>query len=111
MPWKLSENIGMELAHVLKRLMQERDLSISQLSRQAKIPVQTLHNWLNNQKPKDINQVKKVADFFSVSIDFLCFGVEPRTITATPPLKDFENEIYAGVFEVVLRKVRSPKKD
>ena len=93
----------MELARILKELCENRGVTISMLSRRTGVAQQTLHNWSSNVKPKNITQVKKVAEFFNVSLDYLCFGTEikvPNTITA------HSDDINAGVFEVVLRKVK-----
>jgi hypothetical protein len=45
-------------------------------------------------------------------MDYLCFGKPSPHSKATTPLKEYlEDEIYAGVFEVVLRRVGGNKKD
>lgn len=68
------------------------------------ISVKTLHNWLSDQKPKDLEQVKKVADFFQISIDSLCFGEGIKSTQEA--IENYRDEINAGVFEVVLRRVK-----
>lgn len=91
----------MKLAKRLRHLLAEKDLTISQLSRATKIPRQTLDNWASGQEPRSLNQVKKVADYFNISVDNLCFGKEQKT-----SITEFHDEINAGVFEVVLRRVK-----
>ena len=93
----------MQLAKILKELCDERGITISMLSKKTGVPQQTLHNWNSGVEPKNFTQVKKVADFFEVSLDYLCFGKEskkPEDITS------YRDEINAGVFEVVLRRVK-----
>jgi transcriptional regulator with XRE-family HTH domain len=91
----------MKLASILKSLTNERDITVSQLSKHTGIPVQTLHNWMSGMEPRSLSQVKKVADYFKVSVDFICFG----TSKESGKFHDFEHEINAGIFEVILRKV------
>lgn len=92
----------MELKSILKKLIQENGITITNLSKKTKIPLQTLHGWLQGSEPKSLRQVKKVADFFEVDLDYLCFGIEPKK----QDLTDFKDEINAGVFEVVLRRTK-----
>lgn len=95
---------GMELKTVLKRLIKERGISIVHLFRAAKVPLQTLHGWLQGSEPKSINQVKKVADYFDVDLDYLCFGIKQRVVKNK--IEELQDEINAGIFEVVLRRVK-----
>jgi transcriptional regulator with XRE-family HTH domain len=89
----------------LKHLIVLKDINVSQLARFTDLPINTVHNWLNGQSPQNLEQLKKVADYFEITIDDLCFGSKSNTRNDSP-LKDFEDEINAGVFEVILRKVK-----
>lgn len=96
----------MELKKILNDLLHENDINVAQLSRATKIPRQTLDNWLSGQEPRSLSQVRTIADYFSVTVDFLCFGTVPvprRTIN------DCEDEIFAGNFDVILRKAKGNK--
>lgn len=94
----------MQLPKRLRELMRHHDLTIAKLSQRTGIPVNTLHNWLAGQAPRNISQIKSVADLFNVSIDFLVFGketnIEPHVI---PDL------LKSGHVEIILRS-RSLKK-
>lgn len=39
----------------------------------------------------------------AVGLDYLCFGIEQKESS----LKDFKDEINAGIFEVLLRRVKT----
>lgn len=93
----------MELKSILKRLIREKGISITHLSRSTKVPLQTLHGWLHGSEPKSLRQVKVVADYFEVDLDYLCFGIKPKS--NKNQLEDFQDEINAGIFEVVLRRI------
>lgn len=94
----------MEFQKQLKKLLESKDMSASDLSRKVGISVKTIHNWLTGQAPRDINQVKKVANYFETSVDMLCFGVEAKE--SPEAIEAHRDEINAGIFEVVLRRVK-----
>lgn len=96
----------MKLASILKKLLKEKDITASQLSRSSGVPVQTISNWLSGQSPRSITQLKTVADLLGVDLDYLCFGESKPIVQDKNPIKDFEEEVNCGVFEVVLRKVK-----
>ena len=102
-PSNLTDKGLMQIGKILKKKLQDEDLKVTELSRATKVPLQTLHNWLSGQKPRDIDQVKRVADHFGVSINNLCFGEIEKS---NRELADFKDEIMAGVFEVIIRKPR-----
>lgn len=95
---------NMVLKTILKKLIKEKGITITHLSRASKVPLQTLHGWLQGSEPKSLRQVKAVADYLEVDLDYLCFGIKPKAYK--PQLEDFNHEINAGVFEVVLRRVK-----
>lgn len=96
--------LAVELKTILRRLIRDKGLTITGLSRKTKVPVQTIHGWLQGVEPKGVRQLKAVADFLEVDLDYLCFGIKPKT--DLPKIENFENDINAGVFEVVLRRVK-----
>lgn len=93
-----------ELKTILKKLIRERGISITHLSRATRVPLQTLHGWLQGSEPKSIRQVKKVADYFDVDLDYLCFGIKPKPVKNK--IEELQEEINAGIFEVVLRRIK-----
>jgi transcriptional regulator with XRE-family HTH domain len=93
----------MELSKILKKLFQERGITITHVAKKTGIAQQTIHNWLSGTEPRSLTQVKKVADYFDVSVDYLCFGIRPNI---KPTFEEFNEEINAGVFEVVLRRIK-----
>jgi transcriptional regulator with XRE-family HTH domain len=96
----------MEITRILRQLLSDRNMTVAQLARATKIPRQTIQNWLAGQHPRSLHQIKTVADFFRVPIDYLCFGSRFPAADFRERMIEFENEIDAGVFEVVLRRVR-----
>ncbi len=94
----------MELKSILRKLIKERGMTVVALSRGCKVPLQTLHGWLHGSEPKNVRQLKAVADFLDVDLDYLCFGIKPKL--ENHKIERFEDEINAGIFEVVLRRVK-----
>lgn len=101
----ITRSADMVLKTILKKLITDKGMTITSLSRVTKVPLQTLHGWLQGSEPKSLKQVKRVADHFGVDLDYLCFGIEskPRSY------EDYQNEINAGIFEVILRRTKSSK--
>ena len=56
---------------ILQNLLKESNLTQSQLSRNADIPLTTISGWLNFNRLPDYNAIKKLANFFGVTTDFL----------------------------------------
>lgn len=95
----------MTLAKNLQKLLRTRGLKVSELARATRVPAQTLNNWLSNQKPRSMEQVYQVARFFEISIEELYFGRPPDR--KNPVEFYLQDEVYAGQFEVILKKVSS----
>ncbi|EPZ51822.1 Cro/C1-type HTH DNA-binding domain protein [Bacteriovorax sp. BAL6_X] len=94
----------MQLSINLRTLLSEFDWSVPKLAKESGVNTQTIHNWLKGQSPRDLGQVKLVANTLSVSLDDLCFStIEEKSKEV---IKQFQDEIYAGRFEVVLRPIK-----
>ncbi len=91
------------IAQNLKRLLYENDMTVAQLSRATKVPPQTLNNWLSGLEPRNLRQVKQIAEFFRLTLDDFVYGSVDKKISGST-IEDYKDEIFAGVFEVVLRK-------
>jgi transcriptional regulator with XRE-family HTH domain len=100
----------MKLKVVLKGQMDSHGISLTDLAKETGVPKQTIHNWLCGSEPKSLGQVRSVARYFDLTIEELCYGeVERKSKVGsrlTNPIEEHENEIRAGIFEVVLRRVK-----
>jgi transcriptional regulator with XRE-family HTH domain len=89
----------------LKLYLDKRGLSASDLSRISGVPKQSISDWLGGSSPRNILNVKKVADALLVSIDHLVFGdgfLERSEGVGALPVA---NEWVDGVYEVKFRKM------
>ncbi len=77
-------------------------MTAAELSRATGVPQQTITNWLSGMSPRSLPQLKRVADHLGVAFDSLLFEQKKNP----HPLEPYKDEIEAGLFEVVLRRVR-----
>ncbi|MBS1983797.1 MAG: helix-turn-helix transcriptional regulator [Bdellovibrionales bacterium] len=103
----------MRLKEELRILLKERDLTAAQLARASGVSPKTISDWLAGTPPRNIDQVRKVARVFGVTVDRLCFGetlTEKPSQEATQPTSDLETLLgdgwITGLFEVRLRRVK-----
>ncbi len=104
-----SETILMRLKDNLRDLIKSNGITVAHLSRATKIPLQTIHGWLSGVEPRSLKQVKIIAEYFSQSIDELCFdspSSKKKKETRKNKFEEFQEEINAGTFEVVLRRIK-----
>jgi transcriptional regulator with XRE-family HTH domain len=95
--------LEMKLKIQLSTLIKQRGVTITTLAKSTKIPAQTIHNWIAGSKPRDLDQVKSVADYFEVTLDFLVYGIKSEVSQSTE-IEKHRDEINAGIFEVILRR-------
>ncbi len=89
----------------LRRLMDERRIRLSHLSHETEIPKSTVHDWMYGGNPRDVLALKRIADYFSVSIDEICFGSsasKPQQIKSE--ISQIKEEFNIGSFDVILLK-------
>lgn len=98
----------MKLKTILKGLMESHDITLSALAKATGVPKQTIHNWLCGTEPKTLDHVRAVARYFKIGIEELCYGDEEKASKTKSfnPIEEHEEEIRAGVFEVVLRRIK-----
>lgn len=97
--------MSIKIKTILRKLLHENDITAAQLARATGIAPQTINNWLGGQEPRNLNHLKKVADYFELTVDELVYGSSSKT-KSTEPLKEYADEINAGTFEVVLRRIK-----
>ena len=95
-----------QIGFVLKRLLEDRRVTLKEVSKATAIPSSTLSEWLNNRSPKNPEQIVKVAKYFEVSLHFLLFDEEDYQ---EPLNKVMREDIFSGVFEVNIKRVHSKK--
>ena len=90
----------------LKQLMNERNLSAAQVAKGINCPAKTVQEWLgpNGRVPRDLEVLKRLAEFFKCSTHFILFGEEdPRSVISE--ILD-KTEIHTGLYEITIKKVK-----
>lgn len=87
--------------------LEKSDMTASQLSRKAKVPKSNISEWLTGRKPKDFEQVKRVADVLGTTLDNLCFGRGLEKTTKSQSLEEMvEGDWISGKFEIKIRRIK-----
>jgi len=93
---------------VLRRLLDQRGTTTTQVAKATKVPNSTLSTWLlPKAKPKDPQHLAAVADHFGTTIDFLLFGEVPAVNVESLPLE----HVLDGLYRLRLERVVLPKKN
>lgn len=61
----------MKFGEILRELLEERELSQKQLAEDLHISASAVGNYVRNNREPDFETLKKFADYFHVSTDFL----------------------------------------
>lgn len=73
---EISSNQAMCFMFVLKRLLEKKEMRQSDLANAVGLPQSTFHDWVNGRSPRDLGFVKKIADFFNVTFEYMIFGTK-----------------------------------
>ena len=100
--------ISMNIKKQLKYYLDRNDLTASQLARKANVPKQSLSGWLAGSNPRDVKQVKRVADVLNTTLDNLLFGEGSEAQVQKPVDLGalVGDEWFSGVFEMKIRRVK-----
>lgn len=104
---EFSEKV-IKMWEVVERLMQSKGMKISDLSRATGISYSTFTDWKAGRSTPKADKLKKIADFFSVSVEYILTGgtsdyyFSPEAAETAQFL--MENENYRILFDAI-RKV------
>ena len=93
------------LAKNLKRILEERNMSIAELAKKTGVPKTNIGSWLSGSSPK-IEQLFKVAQFLGMSIEALAF--DKKNDETLNNLID-KLEVHSGLYEISIKKVTTKK--
>ena len=96
----------MDIGRKLLKLLKEKNLSLSRLSKLAGVPLATLHAWTTGRRSINPDQIRKVAQVLEISVHELLFDQpDPFEYKSTQILK----EIFSGEVHVTLHKIEKSK--
>lgn len=64
----------MKLDKNLNSLMKERNVNFKELSDKTGIKLSTLRDWSLGTRPRNPEQLQRLADYFHVTVEYLLFG-------------------------------------
>ncbi len=89
------------LARELKALLAEYGLRAADLSRKSGVPRSVLSDWMAGAAPRNISQVRAVAEVLGTNIDSLCFGMDGKSSDAK-----IDGAWMTGTFQGRLRRIK-----
>lgn len=92
----------MSLTQSLRRILDDRKLTVAQLSRLSGVPAKTIYHWLAGQQPRKIEHLFRISDILNLSIEEL-YGRGKKEPSADLASTRLTEQINAGIFEVILR--------
>ena len=99
---------NMQFATTLKTLIRQKASSVNELAREINVSPKTINDWLTGRTPRDLDAVKRCAEFFDVSVHFLLYGEDDRQNIIEELLE--KTELHTGLYEISIRKVSSKRK-
>jgi len=83
----------------LQRLMADRKVSVTVTAREVGMNKSTLHGYCNGVVPRNLKQLKALADYLGVSFDELIFGAAPEFTSVK------SEATIEGRYEVIIKRV------
>lgn len=96
--------MDLKLGIVLSEILNERKITLREISQATGVATSTLGEWTNNRRPRNIVSVKKVALYLGVSLNFLLFG-ELDEYGPKPSIEISNPSMIVGTYEITLRRV------
>lgn len=98
----------MTLKKQLRFYLVLREMSASQLAKKSGVPKQSLSGWLSGNHPRNVTQVRMVADVLGTTVDNILFGEgqdeKQQRITELDALMG--EQWISGLFEIRFRRVK-----
>ena len=100
------ESMSIKIGNTFKKLLNERRVTLKEVTKATGVASSTLSEWLNNRSPKNPEHIRKVAKFLGVSMHFFLFGEED---TEEPLHKLLSEDVFNGTFEINIKRVKIQK--
>lgn len=96
--------MDLALSKTLKLLIRQRGMTTSELARQISVSPKTISDWLaGGRTPRDMDAVRRCAQFLNVSFHYLLFGEEDAKSLVGELLR--KTEVHTGLYEISIRRV------
>lgn len=72
--------------------MEKSGLSISETARRIGIPISTITDWRAGRYTPKMDKIKKIADFYGVTVEYIQTGVHPEQTSDSGKKYHFSDE-------------------
>lgn len=99
-------------AKILKRVMDERGLSIGAIAEMAGVSRSVVQSWSSQANPHDLQAVSKLAKALDISFKELLLGESESENSTTKSIDDIfeEKEFFEGICKINIQRL-VPKKE
>jgi transcriptional regulator with XRE-family HTH domain len=93
----------MSLAKNLKNLLEEKNLTVSEVARKTGVPKSTILSWISEKRSSpDIYQLQTVAEYLGSSIERIAFNKKADEHIS----KFFDHlELHSGTYHISIKKM------
>lgn len=105
--WTNNHNMNKNsFGEILEELMASKRVSISMLAKELAVPAKTIQEWVGTggRIPRNLDSIKKLSEYFDVSVHYLLFGEEDARNIINDILE--KTEIHTGMYEITIKKVK-----
>lgn len=93
---------------IFEQLRQKRGVSVYKIAKETGVTQSTLSDWKRGRSTPKTDNMKKLADYFGVSIDYLTTGEEPELEKANVNSKTEDRDI-AKRFDAIIGDINDPE--
>ena len=88
-----------DMYEIFKQLLEERHVTAYQVSKATGISTGSLSDWKNGRSSPKTEKLKKIADYFGVSVDYLMGNEDTDTKKAPASKRDEREEEFVEMFK------------
>lgn len=90
---------------VLKGLMKEHGLTLSDIARMSNVSKGVVYNWLHGASPQNLWALSKLAESLDVSLHFLLFGENEKSMMEKAMSGTKEVVVLDGICRVLITRL------
>jgi transcriptional regulator with XRE-family HTH domain len=94
---------------ILQSLCKRNELTQKELAKAISVSPKTIQEWIgkSGRIPRDPKHLKKLANYFDISLHYLLFGEDDPQHLIEDILD--KSEIHTGLYEITIKKVKVNK--
>ncbi len=84
----------LQIGERFRTLLAQKGIELKQVSLETNIPYSTLYAWTENRQPQSLIKLKRLADYFDITLDELLFQERTK-----------KEPLISGRYEVFIKKI------